>query len=152
VQRSNLSNASWDAEVVEAAKQVKIHATNNVSFHDGRKSIVGEQGLQLLPGEKSKQMLTSPLLDSQTEMDIMNNLKQVGQGRTTIVVACHLSMMILRCDEIIVLDKGKAVEQRNHQELSKSNAGTPNCWCSQRDCSNWTRQCSSAFKSRASLA
>jgi hypothetical protein len=43
MQRGNL-DASRD-KVVEAAKQVKIHNTNNMSFHDGHKTIVGEQGL-----------------------------------------------------------------------------------------------------------
>jgi ABC-type protease/lipase transport system fused ATPase/permease subunit len=53
MQCSNL-DASWD-KVVEAAKQVKIHDTNNASFHNGCRTIVGEQRLQLL-GEKSKEV------------------------------------------------------------------------------------------------
>jgi ABC-type multidrug transport system fused ATPase/permease subunit len=50
-------------------------------------------------------------------MDTKNNIKQVGQGRTTIIIAHRLLTMIPECDEIIGLDKGKLVERRNHQEL-----------------------------------
>lgn len=57
-------------------------------------------------------------LDSQTEMDIMHNIKQLGQDRTTIIVAHRLST-IQDCDEIIVLDKGRVVEQGTHHELSE---------------------------------
>ena len=57
-------------------------------------------------------------LDSQTESDIMNNIKQLGQGRTTIIVAHRLST-IQDCDEIIVLHNGEAVERGTHEELSE---------------------------------
>ena len=56
-------------------------------------------------------------LDSQTESDIMNNIKQLGQGRTTIIVAHRLST-IQDCDEIIVLHNGRVVERGTHEELS----------------------------------
>jgi ABC-type transport system involved in Fe-S cluster assembly fused permease/ATPase subunit len=122
-------DASWD-EVVDAAKQAKIHDTI-MSFPDGYKTIVGERGLKLSGGEKQRVAIARAILkrapillcdeptsslDSQTEMDIMNNIKQVGQGRTTIIIAHRLST-IQDCDEIIVLDKGKVVERGNHQEL-----------------------------------
>lgn len=55
-------------------------------------------------------------LDSQTELDIMNNIKQLGEGRTTIIVAHRLST-IQDCDEIIVLHEGTVVERGTHQEL-----------------------------------
>jgi hypothetical protein len=59
--------------------------------------------------------------------------------------------MIPECDEIIALDDGMVVKQRNHQELFKSNAGTPNC--SQHESSNWTRRCGGvSMKSVVSLA
>jgi ATP-binding cassette subfamily B (MDR/TAP) protein 7 len=121
--------ASWD-EVVEAAKQAKIHDTI-MSFPDGYDTIVGERGLKLSGGEKQRVAIARAILkpasillcdeptsslDSQTEMDIMNNIKEVGQGRTTIIIAHRLST-IQDCDEIVVLDKGTVVERGNHQEL-----------------------------------
>jgi ATP-binding cassette subfamily B (MDR/TAP) protein 7 len=128
IQYGNL-DASWD-EVVEAAKQAKIHDTI-MSFPDGYETIVGERGLKLSGGEKQRVAIARAILkrapillcdeptsslDSQTEMDIMNNIKQLGQGRTTFIIAHRLST-IQDCDEIIVLDKGKVVERGNHQEL-----------------------------------
>ena len=57
-------------------------------------------------------------LDSQTELDIMNHIKQLGQDRTTIIVAHRLST-IQDCDEIIVIQNGRAIERGTHQELSE---------------------------------
>ena len=53
-------------------------------------------------------------LDAQTEYDVVSSIKE--RGITTIVVAHRLST-IRDCDEIIVLDKGRAVERGTHDEL-----------------------------------
>jgi ABC-type multidrug transport system fused ATPase/permease subunit len=130
IQYGNLE-ASWE-EVVDAAKRAKIHETV-MSFPDGYDTVVGERGLKLSGGEKQRVAIARAILkdapillcdeptsslDSQTEMDIMNNIKQLGQGRTTVIVAHRLST-IQDCDEIIVLDKGRVVERGTHQELSE---------------------------------
>ena len=57
-------------------------------------------------------------LDSKTEMEIMTHIKDLGQDRTTIIVAHRLST-VQDCDEIIVLHDGQAVERGTHQELLK---------------------------------
>jgi len=130
IQYGNL-NASWE-EVIDAAKRAKIHDTV-MSFPDGYDTVVGERGLKLSGGEKQRVSIARAILkdapillcdeptsslDSQTEMDIMHNIKQLGQDRTTIIVAHRLST-IQDCDEIIVLDKGRVVEQGTHHELSE---------------------------------
>lgn len=90
-------------------------------------------GLKLSGGEKQRVAIARAILkdapillcdeptsslDSKTEADIMNHIKQLGQDRTTIIVAHRLST-IQDCDEIIVLNKGQVVERGTHEELSE---------------------------------
>ena len=124
-------NASWD-EVVEAAKKAKIHDTI-MSFPDGYETIVGERGLKLSGGEKQRVAIARAILknapillcdeptsslDSETETDIMNNIKDLGSDRTTVIIAHRLST-IQDCDEIIVMHQGQVVERGRHEELLK---------------------------------
>lgn len=55
-------------------------------------------------------------LDANTEKVISENLQNFLQGRTAVIIAHRLST-VKNADQIIVLDKGKVVEQGNHQEL-----------------------------------
>jgi ABC-type multidrug transport system fused ATPase/permease subunit len=55
-------------------------------------------------------------LDSETEMDIMNNIKSIGSDRTTIIIAHRLST-VQDCDQIIVMHQGRVVERGTHDEL-----------------------------------
>lgn len=128
IQYGNL-NASWD-QVVEAAKKAKIHDTI-LSFSDGYDTVVGERGLKLSGGEKQRVSIARAILkdapillcdeptsslDSETENDIMNNLKTIGSDRTTLIIAHRLST-IQDCDKIVVMHQGKVVEQGTHDEL-----------------------------------
>eukprot|EP00557_Chaetoceros_sp_GSL56_P011521 CAMPEP_0176486768 /NCGR_PEP_ID=MMETSP0200_2-20121128/5749_1 /TAXON_ID=947934 /ORGANISM="Chaetoceros sp., Strain GSL56" /LENGTH=701 /DNA_ID=CAMNT_0017883501 /DNA_START=184 /DNA_END=2289 /DNA_ORIENTATION=+ len=122
-------DASWD-EVVEAAKKAHIHDTI-MSFPKDYDTVVGERGLKLSGGEKQRVAIARAILkkapillcdeptsslDSHTEMDIMNNLKEIGKNNTTIIIAHRLST-IQDCDEIIVLHDGQVVERGTHSEL-----------------------------------
>ena len=55
-------------------------------------------------------------LDANNEKIIMENLEQFFEGKTAIVIAHRLST-VKHADKIIVLDKGKVVEEGNHKEL-----------------------------------
>ncbi len=57
-------------------------------------------------------------LDANNESVIMKNLEEFFEGRTVVVVAHRLST-VKNADNIVVLDKGKIVEQGSHEELAK---------------------------------
>ncbi|KAL7526571.1 hypothetical protein ACHAWF_001825 [Thalassiosira exigua] len=124
-------DASWD-EVVEAAKQSHLHDTIQ-KLPNGYDTIVGERGLKLSGGEKQRVSLArailkkSPVLlcdeptsslDSHTELEIMNNLKEIGKGTTCVIIAHRLST-VQDCDEIVVMDQGRVVERGSHDELMR---------------------------------
>lgn len=57
-------------------------------------------------------------IDTETELLIQDALHKIMQGRTTLIVAHRLST-IQNCDNIIVMHKGRIIEQGNHQQLLK---------------------------------
>ncbi|XP_027940057.1 ABC transporter B family member 25, mitochondrial isoform X1 [Vigna unguiculata] len=117
-------------EVYEAAQQAAIHNTI-MNFPDQYSTVVGERGLKLSGGEKqrvalARSFLKAPAillcdeatsaLDSTTEAEILSALKSVAKNRTSIFIA-HRLTTAMQCDEIIVLENGKVVEQGPHEEL-----------------------------------
>lgn len=117
-------------EVEAAAKAAKIHDFI-MSLPEGYDTTVGERGLKLSGGEKqrvgiARTLLKNPpillldeatsALDTQTERDIQDSLKQMGEGRTVITIAHRLST-IADADQIVVLEAGVVVERGTHEEL-----------------------------------
>ena len=58
-------------------------------------------------------------LDTSTEHDVMQQLKVMGQDRTTVIVAHRLST-VQDADLILVLDQGRLVQQGSHAELVRT--------------------------------
>lgn len=131
--RTNLLYAKLDAttdELVSAAQAANIHDFIR-ELPDGYDTIVGERGYRLSGGEKQRLALARVILknpgilvldeatshlDSESEALIQEALKRVMAGRTSIVIAHRLST-ILAADLILVLDRGRIVEQGRHAEL-----------------------------------
>ncbi len=117
-------------EVEEAAKAAKIHDFIE-SLPERYDSVVGERGLKLSGGEKqrvgiARTLLKNPpillldeatsALDSETEAEIQEELKAMGEGRTVITIAHRLST-IVHADRIVVLENGVIVEKGSHEGL-----------------------------------
>ncbi|KAG5567115.1 hypothetical protein RHGRI_002624 [Rhododendron griersonianum] len=122
-------------EVYDAARRAAIHDTI-MNFPEKYSTVVGERGLKLSGGEKQRVALAraflkaptillcdeaTSALDSTTEAEVLNALKSLASNRTSVFVA-HRLTTAMQCDEIIVLENGKVVEQGPH-EILLSKAG-----------------------------
>jgi ATP-binding cassette subfamily B protein len=131
-------------EVITAAKAARIHDFI-VSTPDGYDTVVGERGLKLSGGEKQRVaiarcVLKNPpilifdeatsALDTKTEQAIQAELREVAQGRTTLVIAHRLST-IAHAHQILVLDDGAIIERGTHAELLKANGRYAQMWTQQ---------------------
>eukprot|EP00579_Thalassiosira_antarctica_P032695 CAMPEP_0201994348 /NCGR_PEP_ID=MMETSP0905-20130828/2218_1 /ASSEMBLY_ACC=CAM_ASM_000554 /TAXON_ID=420261 /ORGANISM="Thalassiosira antarctica, Strain CCMP982" /LENGTH=787 /DNA_ID=CAMNT_0048549301 /DNA_START=78 /DNA_END=2441 /DNA_ORIENTATION=- len=126
-------NASWD-QVIEASKKAHLHDTI-MRLPNGYNTVVGERGLKMSGGEKQRVSLARAILkrapillcdeptsslDSHTELEIMNNLKEIGNDDdTTCLIIAHRLSTIQDCDEIVVMDAGRVIEQGSHDELMR---------------------------------
>jgi ABC-type transport system involved in Fe-S cluster assembly fused permease/ATPase subunit len=135
-----------DEEVFAAARLAQVHGFIK-SLPDGYATMVGERGLKLSGGEKQRVAIARTILkgppillldeatsslDTYTEQEIQAALRQVAQGRTTLVIAHRLST-IVDADEIIVLDDGRIVERGRHGELLKRDGLYAGLWNRQRE-------------------
>ncbi|VAW51679.1 Efflux ABC transporter, permease/ATP-binding protein mlr7818, partial [hydrothermal vent metagenome] len=135
-----------DEEIQQAAKLANIHDFI-ISLPEGYQTVVGERGLKLSGGEKqriaiARVILKNPRilvfdeatssLDSHSEQLILESLKEVAEKHTTLVIAHRLST-IIDADNIVVLDKGKIVEQGTHQKLLEKKGLYAHLWKLQQE-------------------
>ena len=99
------------------------------------KTIIGNDGLALSSGQRQRILIARMFykdpdyifldeatnsLDSETEMVVMGNLNKAFSNKTRLFIAHRLNT-VKHADKIIVLDKGKIIEEGNHNELIKKN-------------------------------
>jgi ATP-binding cassette subfamily B protein len=131
-------------EIEAAAKAARIHDFI-LRLPEGYDTTVGERGLKLSGGEKqrvgiARTLLKDPAillldeatsaLDSQTEADIQDSLRDMGQGRTVITIAHRLST-IADADRIVVLEDGRIIEEGTHDMLIARNGRYAAMWARQ---------------------
>ncbi|MBV7500439.1 MULTISPECIES: ABC transporter ATP-binding protein/permease [unclassified Achromobacter] len=135
-----------DAEIEAAARLAHIHDLI-LTMPDGYGTMVGERGLKLSGGEKqrvaiARTILKNPAiflfdeatsaLDTHTEREIQANLREVSQGRSTLIIAHRLST-VADADEIIVLADGRIVERGRHPQLLAQAGIYAGMWARQQE-------------------
>ena len=122
-------NASQE-KIDEMARAAKVFDFLD-KLPDGYKTQVGEKGVTLSGGQKQRVSLARTLLgepdililddstsavDTETEFEIQQALKEKMKGKTTLIIA-HRLTSIQQADRVIVLDKGKIIEEGTPKEL-----------------------------------
>ena len=136
--------AASDAEIDRAIKMAHLEAFI-ASLPQGDKTLVGERGLKVSGGEKQRIAIArvllknSPILifdeatsalDSHSEAAIVDAMREVAAGRTTLVIAHRLST-IVDADKIIVLDNGSVAEEGSHNHLLELQGRYAQMWAMQ---------------------
>ena len=145
--RENIAFGKPDAteeEIVAAAK--RAHAWSFIKrLPQGLDTVIGEDGGSLSEGQKQLLCITRVMLclppmlildeatssiDTRTEIRIQKAFDEMMTGRTSFIVAHRLST-ILGADRILVMDKGRIIEQGTHEELLAKNGFYANLFNSQ---------------------
>jgi ATP-binding cassette, subfamily B, bacterial len=124
------------AEIVEAARQANAHEFIS-NLPKGYETLVGERGVKLSGGERQRVAIAraflanAPILildeatsslDSESEVMIQEAMERLMVGRTTLVIAHRLST-VRKLDRLLVFDKGRIVEEGNHETLIRLGGG-----------------------------
>ena len=131
--RENIRYGRLDATAAEI--EDAAHAANATEFIErlpkGMDTLVGERGVRLSVGQRQRVAIARAILrdarillldeatsslDNESEFLVQQALDRLMRGRTTIVIAHRLST-VERADRILVLDRGRIVEEGTHGEL-----------------------------------
>ncbi len=134
----NLRIAKYNAtkqEIVDACKKAQIH-DDILKMADGYKTIVGERGVKLSGGQRQRVAIARAILkdapilildeatsslDSKTERLIQNSLDLLIKDKSkTVIAIAHRLSTLKNMDRIIVIDKGRIVEEGTHNVLLRN--------------------------------
>jgi ATP-binding cassette, subfamily B, multidrug efflux pump len=128
VRQASNEDVHWAAQAANIAGDIE-------NFADQYKTLVGERGITLSGGQKQRTAIARALIrnprililddalssvDTQTEDKILNHLREVMQGRTTIFIS-HRVSTVRNAERIAVLHGGRIVELGTHDELLARN-------------------------------
>ena len=131
--RENISFSRPGASIDDVIRAATVAGAHDfiVELPNGYDTQVGEQGANLSGGQKqriaiARALLNNPkiiifdeatsALDYKTERIVMNNLDSIAKGRTMLIIAHRLSTVV-KCDKILVMERGRLVEEGSHQQL-----------------------------------
>ncbi|MEH6680984.1 MAG: ABC transporter ATP-binding protein [Sediminicola sp.] len=131
--RNNIKFGKEDAteeELIAVAKKAVVHE-NIMGFSKQYDTVLGERGITLSGGQKQRVSIARALLkdpqiylfddclsavDTETEEQILNNLKMASRNRTTLIVS-HRVSSAKNADKILILDNGEIIQEGTHNEL-----------------------------------
>jgi len=135
--KNNISFGSTELseqDIMKAAQDADVH-DNIVHFPLGYETILGERGINISGGQKQRISIARAIakkpevlifddclsaVDTETEERILHSFEKVMVGKSSIIIAHRISA-VKKADHIIVLDKGKIVEEGNHESLLAAN-------------------------------
>lgn len=118
-------------DIVDSTKKAVVHE-NIAGFSQKYDTILGERGITLSGGQKQRISIARALLkdpkiylfddclsavDTETEEEILNNLKKASKDKTTLIVS-HRVSSAKNADYILVLDNGRIIQEGTHEELN----------------------------------
>lgn len=122
---------STDEEIVAVAKKAVVHK-NIMDFTKKYDTVLGERGITLSGGQKQRVSIARALIknpqiylfddclsavDTETEEQILNQLKKESQDKTTLIVS-HRVSSAKNADKVLVLENGKLIQEGSHDQLN----------------------------------
>ena len=128
-----LTGCATKDEIIDVAKEAVVHE-NIIGFTKKYDTVLGERGITLSGGQKQRVSIARALLkdpkiylfddclsavDTETEEEILKNLKRASEEKTTLIVS-HRVSSAKNADKIIVLEDGKILQEGTHSELNNT--------------------------------